>query len=605
MAKPGKLALGVTARRLLRRSNRCLESGLAGEVADDFGHADRFHGRQIGRQPEAQERRHLVEHATLDHRRETRVTAFVKRRARRHQHETHEPAGEPAVAGLPALPFGERRAGRLDHLPGADQPMGVARREPCRRFRVARGEAGVECGAAETGVQSARRGAHIGRDIGHRCESVGQGTQIEPGAADHDGQLAGIARGDDLGQRHVAPARRRTCFGSRHHAVESVRDDGGLVGPWTRGQDVQLAVELHAVGVDDDAAVRPRDVEGEARLAARGRPGEDDDAIAHGAPWRLAKPASAPYLAAMSNVLTLIAAPSGRAIDYSTIAAAQAVLSECGAAPAARVDWLAPGVACDIAFEGGEPAQAQSAVGKRLAGAPVDVVAQPSRGRRKRLLVADMESTVIANEFVDELAEMAGVGAAVVTITDRAVRGELEFAAALAERVAMLAGLTTAELERAYQALDVEPGARALVATMVAGGAHAALVSGGFGFFADRVRTELGFDSVVANQLEIIDGRLAGRLIAPIVDRQAKRTRLEALASELGIDASETIAVGDGANDLDMLAAAGIGVAYRAKPVVAASADARIDHGDLTALLYIQGYRSEEIDAPGPLVSDD
>ena len=241
--------------------------------------------------------------------------------------------------------------------------------------------------------------------------------------------------------------------------------------------------------------------------------------------------------------------------------------------------------------------EVQAAVGTRLADAPVDVVAQPARGRRKKLLVADMESTVIANEFVDELAEMAGVGAAVAAITDRTVRGELEFAATLAERVAMLAGLTTAELERAYRALDVTPGARALIAAMRAGGAHTALVSGGFGYFAERVRAELGFDSVLANRLEWIDGRLAGRLIAPIVDRQAKRARLEALCAELGIGAAETIAVGDGANDLDMLAAAGIGVAYRAKPIVAASADARIDHGDLTALLYIQGYRAGEIGA--------
>ncbi len=296
-----------------------------------------------------------------------------------------------------------------------------------------------------------------------------------------------------------------------------------------------------------------------------------------------------------TNVLTLIADPRRRGLDDSMIAAAREALAGAGATPAADTAWLAPGIACDVAFTGG--AGVQAAVARGLAGAGVDVVAQLIEGRRKTLLVADMESTVIANEFVDELAEMAGVGATVASITDRTVRGELEFVAALAERVAMLAGLTTAELERAYQALDVEPGARALIATMVAGGAHTALVSGGFGFFADRVRAELGFDSVVANQLEIIGGRLAGRLIAPIVDRQAKRTRLEALATELGIDTSATIAVGDGANDLDMLVAAGIGVAYRAKPIVAASADARIDHDDLTALLYIQGYRAEEISA--------
>ena len=297
----------------------------------------------------------------------------------------------------------------------------------------------------------------------------------------------------------------------------------------------------------------------------------------------------------MPNVLTLIADPEGPGIDDSTIAAARAALARLGAAPAP--DWLAPRVACDLAFEAGDPVPVQAAVRERLGDAPVDVVAQSRAGRRKRLLVADMESTVIANEFVDELAEVAGVGAKVSAITDRAVRGEIEFAAALRERVAMLEGLPTGALDRVYANLRPFPGGRALVQTMRAHGAATALVSGGFTCFSARVRDALGFDSDIANTLEIVGARLTGGIEGPIVDRAAKRARLEALRAELGLAEDETMAVGDGANDLDMLAAAGIGVAFRAKPVVARTARARVDHGDLTALLYIQGYRADDIRA--------
>ncbi len=296
----------------------------------------------------------------------------------------------------------------------------------------------------------------------------------------------------------------------------------------------------------------------------------------------------------MKNVLTLIADPCGSGIDDTMIAAARDALAASGADPAAGPDWLASRAACDIVFTGADPAAAQDAVRAELAGMAVDVVAQRCAGRRKKLLVADMESTIIANEFIDELADFAGVGAEVAAITDRVVRGEVAFAAALEQRVAMLAGLPVETLERAYAGLEVNPGARALARTMRAEGARTALVSGGFTCFSARVRAEVDFDSDHANVIEVADGRLTGRVAPPILDRAAKRTRLEALRAELGLAVDDTMAVGDGANDLDMLAAAGMGVAYRAKPVVAAAARARIDHGDLTALLYIQGYRAAD-----------
>ncbi len=296
----------------------------------------------------------------------------------------------------------------------------------------------------------------------------------------------------------------------------------------------------------------------------------------------------------MENVLTVIADPRRAGIDDSMIDGARAALAELGAAPADAPDWLAPGIACDLGFARGDPVEVQTALRTRLADAGVDVVAQPRDGRRRKLLVADMESTIIANEMIDELAAAAGVGAKVAAITERVVRGELEFAAALADRVAMLAGLPTDTLDRLYARIEVMPGARALVQTMRAHGATTALISGGFTCYSGRVRRAVGFDLDYANRLDVVDGRVTGRVGRPILDRAGKRARLAKLAAKCGLGEAETIAVGDGANDLDMIEAAGMGVAFRAKPVVAESARVRIDHGDLTALLYIQGYRAAD-----------
>ena len=226
------------------------------------------------------------------------------------------------------------------------------------------------------------------------------------------------------------------------------------------------------------------------------------------------------------------------------------------------------------------------------------MVVQPLEGRRKRLLVADLESTIIENEMLDELADFVGMRAQIAEITRRAMNGELDFAAALAERVALLRGLPISVLDEAAERIRMMPGARSLVATSRAAGVHTALVTGGFAVFAEPVAASLGFDRVVANHLDIADGRIAGTVRTPIVDRDAKRDALVALAAEEGVPLAATLAVGDGANDLPMLQTAGLGVAFHAKPAVAAAARWRIEHADLTALLYAQGYREAEI-APG------
>ena len=252
---------------------------------------------------------------------------------------------------------------------------------------------------------------------------------------------------------------------------------------------------------------------------------------------------------------------------------------------------LSPGEAADIPLTA---APDMDLVRIALDGAPVDAIAVRPRGRRKGLLIADMDSTIITGETLDELAAIAGIGEKISAITARAMNGELDFKDALRERVGMLKGLSVDALDQTWERIRLTPGAAELVATMRARGALTALVSGGFTFFTGRVAEKLGFELHRANELLHGDGKLLGEVAEPILDRTAKLDALRDLAAERGVQLKATLAVGDGANDLDMLREAGLGVAYHAKPIVAAEARARVDHADLRALLFAQGYRAEE-----------
>lgn len=260
------------------------------------------------------------------------------------------------------------------------------------------------------------------------------------------------------------------------------------------------------------------------------------------------------------------------------------------------MDWLAETIACDIVLPSGmEGRTAAALLRDALAAAPVDVAIQDSGTRRKKILIADMDSTMIDQECIDELADEVGVKAHVAEITARSMNGEIAFEPALRERVALLRDLDIGVVDRIVEnRLTLASGGRTLVATMRANGAWTALVSGGFDLFTARISAMLGFDENRANRLIEHNGRLTGEVAEPILGRAAKAEALHDISARLKLTPADAIAVGDGANDLDMIRLSGTGVALHAKPSVAAEAKIRIDHGDLTALLYLQGYRQEQ-----------
>ncbi len=295
----------------------------------------------------------------------------------------------------------------------------------------------------------------------------------------------------------------------------------------------------------------------------------------------------------MQYVATLISDPAVDPLDPGLAAAASAALAAAGASVAAT-DWLAPARACDLVFSGADPTAALAAVRAAIGARPIDAAVLPLAGRRKRLLISDMDSTIIANETLDDLADYAGVGAEVTAITWQSMRGEVDFVDALVTRVAMLRGLPAAMLEAAYQQVELTPGARTLVRTLRRHGVHTVLVSGGFEYFTTRVARGVGFAEEEANVLEIAHGRLTGKIVPPIINRDGKVDALVRISGQHGIDIADTMAVGDGANDLGMIARAGLGVAFRGKQIVTERAAVCVEHTDLTALLFIQGYRADD-----------
>jgi phosphoserine phosphatase len=296
----------------------------------------------------------------------------------------------------------------------------------------------------------------------------------------------------------------------------------------------------------------------------------------------------------MDHVICLIAQPQRETLDHELV---RRIARALAGAPR----WLADGEACELALSGArlEPAEAVAIARASIADRAIDVCAVPAEDRLKRVLVCDLDSTIITIETIDELADLVGVKTEVAAITRRAMRGEIAFAPALEARVALLRGLPETIFEEIYRdRARLMPGARTLVRTMRAMGAITGLVSGGFLPLAERIRRDVGFDVVEANRLEVVDGRLTGRVVAPIVGPEAKLAMLERLCARHGIPARQALTVGDGANDLPMLHAAGLGVAYHAHAPVARQAPVAIEHGDLRALLFLQGIAKRDF-VPG------
>ena len=289
----------------------------------------------------------------------------------------------------------------------------------------------------------------------------------------------------------------------------------------------------------------------------------------------------------MTNIITLVAGERAPPITNELVNEVRDQFT------AGEPTWLAEGFACDL------PSQVdlehlQKVARNSDASKVLDIFVQPRTNRRKRLLLADMDSTIVTGETLDELAKYAGLKEKISEITAKAMRGELDFESALHARVSMLKGLSEDALQRTWQEIQLTAGARELVQTMSANGAHCILISGGFSFFTDRVAKKVGFHEAFANQLLIEEGHLTGLVQQPILDKNAKLTTLEKTILKLNIDRSECIAVGDGANDIPMITAAGIGVAFHAKPLVEKYAPAIVRHGDLTTLLYMQGFKKHE-----------
>jgi phosphoserine phosphatase len=295
----------------------------------------------------------------------------------------------------------------------------------------------------------------------------------------------------------------------------------------------------------------------------------------------------------MELVITLIANPAQANLTQRHVDHVQTALSKADCVSSSP-SWLAENIACDIFFDGEDLTTLRNMVRGEVLEFSIDSVVQPAAHRRKRLLLADMDSTIVTGETLDELAGVAGLKDQVAAITERAMRGDLDFKEALRERVAMLKGLPATALDETLETTELTSGARPLVQTMRANGAYTVLVSGGFKFFTGAIGKRVGFHEDRSNEMIIANNVLTGEVGDPILDRDAKLASLNSISAAKQIPIEESLATGDGANDLPMILAAGLGVAFHAKPVVEEKAPAAIRYGDLTALLYIQGYRREE-----------
>ena len=578
VAKPGRLTLGVLAGGKDRALDRGLQGDGAGEMGGEFADTEGAHRRQRGIKPKRQQPANLVQGPRRDHGRETLGDGAAQSSPLRVEADSREFPIRPRIASL-RPPGGDALAGAAPNLPGARHALAVSGANHQRTGRIMFSQLRMQPGGAVLAKQSARfiagRGAR-GRNI---REAIHQRCEIHPRPAAQDRQQPPPPRLLHCGQSLRPPP---ADAAGRRRGKNSVKPMGrggfgGGIGPG--GNNAQLAINLHRVGVDHHPAARERQIERQRRFAASGGPSHDQ-----GAP-RTLRAQRGHAIARPMYVLTLIAARTHTSLDNATInAVADAVGSR-------AITELSAGEAAALACPTEPPmAQVRAALGTRA----IDAIATPADHQRKQLLVADMDSTIVTTETLDELAAFAGLKDQIAAITRRAMNGELDFKEALRHRVSLLKGLNLSALEQTWRATTLTQGARELVATMNHHGATTALVSGGFSFFTARVAALCGFTLHRSNELQDDGLTLTGTVTEPILDKASKYETLIALAASQVIGLESTLAIGDGANDLPMIQAAGLGIAFHAKPIVAASARAQIVHGDLRAALFAQGYEARE-----------
>ena len=548
------------------------------------------HGRQRGIEMTRAQGRDFIERAFLHHPLEARIDARIKRLALGREEDSPALRGFDERRAARSLERRKRFARRLKDFKRAQNALRVGVAQPGGGLGIARGEFGVQRLRGLSMRSRAHRAAHVLRHLRNVGEAKKRGLEIHAGAAGNDRRQPGRRKVAQCRGKVVEP----TTDGIIHRGVdmaeEMMGNDSLFLSRRPRGYNAQVSVNLHRIRVDDRAADPPRDLERQRRLARSGRTCNENGARRLGAIEHGAIAAQMDEMSkAIQFVATFVAGP-GAALSEAAMTRAS---REAGI-DAIRVDWLENERAADAFFEYEDANAISARLHAALADEAIDVIVQPVAARRKTLLVADMDSTMIEQECLDELADMVGLRAHIAAITERAMAGELEFEEALIERVRMLRGVTLAQIETLLERITLTPGARALVSTMRAHGAQTVLVSGGFAQFTEPVAARIGFHETRANRLEIENGALTGVVFPPVQGRAGKRAALVELREARGLAREETLAIGDGANDVDMLREAGLGVAYHAKPKVAAAASARIDHADLSALLHAQGYRREE-----------
>lgn len=544
-----------------------------------FREADGLAGQTLQCRRPACEDQRLVHRAGLQHEVEAPRDPLAQKRALGREHDLHRPGfidqrlRQGPIPFRPALPQ-LQRTGHTLRICGADTR---------RRRRILLHEQGMQPLRPFLLHPRAPAHANLFRHLRNLIEAAQKCPKIESRSPTEDGHEPFRPQTRQKLRNLPRPLAYGVRPGGITMAVEDVRNAFHLLLARARGEDRKSIINLHGIGVDHRAAISTGKPHREGGFAARRRSGYQDrgrSILTHqGFPD-------------LMFVATLISARNDPRVNRTLAREAADRIGD------ADIHWLEEGVACDIATPEAIAPKVRESLHILARAEAVDCVVQEASDRRKSLLLADMDSTMIGQECIDELAAELGLKGAVAEITARAMNGEIAFEPALRERVALLKDLPEETIARVIETrITLTEGGRELVATMRANGAYTALVSGGFTAFTTVIAQKLGFDENRANILQVADGKLDGTVAEPILGAEAKLQALRAIAADKGLTPADALAVGDGANDLPMIMAAGTGVALHAKPKVAAEAPHRVDHGDLTALLFLQGYRAKDFRA--------